>query len=138
MLQLLITNYKLEYQTQVSNKDVRFLPAVYDYLGCWKYVTSNDSKFLPKIILSPAKNHVSAVHNCALAARSRGNPVFGIRNSSECLGSVHAALTYMRYGPSNECYNGTGGPTAMDVYSLEGNHNTELDLDARYKQQQFL
>ena len=121
MLQLLITNYKLEYQTQVSNKSVRFLPAVYDYLGCWKYVPSNDSKFLPKIILSPAKNHVSAVHDCALAARSRGIPVFGIRNSSECLGSVHAALTYMRYGPSNECYNGTGGPTAMDVYSLEGN-----------------
>ena len=138
MLQWLITNCNLEYQTQVSNKSVRFLPTVYDYLGCWKYVTSNDSKFLPKIILSPAKNHVSAVHDCALAARSRGIPVFGIRNSSECLGSVHAALTYMRYGPSNECYNGTGGPTAMDVYSLEGKYNTEFDLDARYKQQQFL
>ncbi|KAM7444729.1 hypothetical protein ABFA07_006816 [Porites harrisoni] len=117
--------------------ELLYAQKVYDYLGCWKYVTSNDSKFLPKIILSPAKNHVSAVHDCALAARSRGIPVFGIRNSSECLGSVHAALTYMRYGPSNECYNGTGGPTAMDVYSLEGNEH-HLRVNEEQEKRNFI
>ena len=46
--------------------------------------------------------------------------MFGMRSNSLCVGSVHAALIYMRYGPSTACYNGTGGPSAMDMYGLDG------------------
>ena len=55
-----------------------------------------------------------------MSAVERGFPMFGIRNNSVCVGSVHASLTYMRYGPSTQCYNGTGGPTSMDFYGLDG------------------
>lgn len=93
--------------------------AVYDYLGCWKD-TGNDN-FLSNIgSVSHSKDQSSSLHQCAKAAFLRGIPVFGIRNNSACVGSVHASLTYMRYGPSTQCYNGTGGPRSMDVYSMDG------------------
>ena len=100
-----------------------FTLAVYNYLGCWKYTDNNDNSFLPEIKSSLPKDQTLTVQRCAKAARLRGFPVFGIRNNSVCVGSVHAALTYMRFGFSYKCYNGTGGPRTMDVYGLDGKHN---------------
>ena len=101
----------------ISNR-LTFIPAVYDYLGCWQ---NNDHSFLPEIpLLYPKDHEAPLLHRCAKAALLSGIPVFGIRNNSVCVGSVHAALIYMRYGPSTSCYNGTGGPSTMDVYGLEG------------------
>lgn len=94
---------------------------VYDHLGCWKDTINGDKSFLPKIGSLSPKDHASSLYKCAKAAVSNGIPVFGIRNNSACVGSVHASLNYMRYGPSTRCYNGTGGPRSMDVYSLDGN-----------------
>ena len=59
---------------------------------------------------------------CAQVAHQHGFSVFGIRNKTTCLGTVHAPFTYMRYGRSTNCHNGTGGPGSMDVYSLDGNY----------------
>lgn len=92
-----------------------FTITVYDYLGCWK-----DNGLFPKIGFLKLNDRVSLVHQCAKAAASHGISVFGIKKNSVCVGSVHASFTYMRYGPSAACYNGTGGPRSMDVYSLEG------------------
>ncbi|XP_074611783.1 uncharacterized protein LOC141866214 isoform X2 [Acropora palmata] len=100
----------------------------YDHLGCWKDVIKDDGlSFLPQIKRLRLKDRLSQIDQCAKSAIERGFPVFGIRNNSVCVGSVHASLTYMRYGPSTQCYNGTGGPTSMDFYDLDGNspyHNT--------------
>lgn len=74
----------------------------------------------PKIRFLKLNDRVSLVHQCAKAAASHGISVFGIKKNSVCVGSVHASFIYMRYGPSAACYNGTGGPRSMDVYSLEG------------------
>lgn len=59
-------------------------------------------------MLHPKDHEVSLLRRCVTAALLSGVPVFGIRNNSVCVGSVHAALIYMRYGPSTKCYNGTG------------------------------
>lgn len=75
---------------------------------------------MPEIEFLSLKDQSSPLHKCARAAVLRGLPVFGIRNSSACVGSVHASLIYMRYGLSTQCYNGTGGPRSMDVYSMDG------------------
>lgn len=102
----------------ISNSLI-FIPTVYDYLGCWQ--NGHDHSFLPEIpLLYPKDHEASLLHQCAKAVLLSGVPVFGIRNNSVCVGSVHAALIYMRYGPSTKCYNGTGGPSAMDVYGLDG------------------
>jgi len=93
----------------------------YDHLGCWKDVIKDDGlSFLPQIKRLRLKDRLSQIDQCAKSAIERGFPVFGIRNNSVCVGSVHASLTYMRYGPSTQCYNGTGGPTSMDFYDLDG------------------
>lgn len=76
-------------------------------------------------MLHPKDHEVSLLRRCVTAALLSGVPVFGIRNNSVCVGSVHAALIYMRYGPSTKCYNGTGGPGTMDVYGLDGKNISE-------------
>ncbi|PFX28014.1 Endo-1,4-beta-xylanase [Stylophora pistillata] len=90
---------------------------VYDYLGCWK-----DNNSIPQIRFTPPEqqSYILLLRQCSKAAYSRGFPVFGVVNNSACVGSVHGALTYMRYGTSTKCHNGTGGLNAMDVYSLDG------------------
>ncbi|XP_068725993.1 uncharacterized protein [Montipora capricornis] len=95
---------------------------VYDHLGCWTDVVHGDGiSFLPKLGPLRLKDKISLIDQCAKAAVVRKIPVFGIRNNSMCVGSVHASFTYMRHGPSTQCYNGTGGPRSIDVYSLDGN-----------------
>ena len=101
-----------------SYTDLLSTLAVYDYLGCWK--DGVDSSFLPEIGFLSLNDQSSPLHKCARAAALRGIPVFGIKNNSVCVGSVHALLTYMRYGRSTQCYNGIGGPRSMDVYSMDG------------------
>ena len=95
----------------------QFSLAVYDYLGCW-----NDNSSLPQIRLTQQErhSHISLLRQCSKAAFLNGFPVFGVTNNSVCVGSVYGVLTYMRSGPSTKCHNGTGGPNAMDVYSLDG------------------
>lgn len=98
---------------------------VYDYLGCWQ---NHGINFLPEISLLHQKGHeTSLLHRCANAALLSGIAVFGITNNSVCVGSVHASLIYMRYGPSTACYNGTGGPSTMDVYGLDGASGDNLE-----------
>ena len=105
-----------KYRT--GSNSLIFIPTVYDYLGCWQ---NHGINFLPEIPLLHPKDHkTSLLHRCANAALLSGIPVFGISNNSVCVGSVHASLIYMRYGASTACYNGTGGPSTMDVYGLDG------------------
>lgn len=61
-----------------------------------------------------------AIRKCALAAIRRGFRVFAIQNGGWCASTKTAHLTYRKYGTSNGCRNGKGGPWANDVYVLRG------------------
>ena len=61
-----------------------------------------------------------AIRKCALAAERRGYRVFAIQHGGWCAASRTAYRTYSKYGRSNRCRNGKGGPWANDVYFLKG------------------
>lgn len=46
--------------------------------------------------------------------------MFGVVNNLVCVGSVYGVFIYMWYGFFIKCYNGIGGFSVMDVYSLDG------------------
>lgn len=58
------------------------------------------------------------VITCAQAAAKRRFKVFAVENGGECYSGRLAHSTYNRYGPSNRCRRGRGGPWAMDVYKF--------------------
>ena len=60
-----------------------------------------------------------------MAAQKRGYRVFAVQHGGWCAASRTGHLTYRRYGKSNRCRNGKGGPWANDVYVLRGK---ELDI----------
>ncbi|XP_020631488.1 uncharacterized protein LOC110068453 [Orbicella faveolata] len=61
-----------------------------------------------------------AIQKCALAAKRRGYSVFAVQHQGWCASARHAYRTYGKYGRSNRCRNGKGGPWANDVYVLRG------------------
>ncbi|CAH3194780.1 unnamed protein product, partial [Porites evermanni] len=63
-----------------------------------------------------------AIEKCALAAIRRGWRVFAVQHQGWCASSRTAHLTYRKYGTSNRCRNGKGGPWANDVYVLRGKY----------------
>ena len=70
------------------------------------------------------KDPVSA---CAAAALRRRFKVFAVENGGECYSGRLAHRTYNRYGPTNRCRGGRGGPWAMDVYKF-GQRMSYVDL----------
>ena len=69
-----------------------------------------------------------AIRKCALAAQKRGFRVFAVQHGGWCAASRTGHLTYSRYGRSNRCRNGKGGPWANDVYVLKGQRKHYLRL----------
>ena len=61
-----------------------------------------------------------AIEKCALASIRRGFRVFAIQNGGWCASTRTAHLTYRKYGRSNRCRYGKGGPWANNVYVLRG------------------
>ena len=46
--------------------------------------------------------------------------MFAVQHQGWCASTKYAYRTYGRYGRSNRCRNGKGGPWANDVYVLRG------------------
>ena len=63
---------------------------------------------------------VDAIKKCAGAALRRGYRVFAVQNQGWCATGPRAQVTYRKYGRSNRCRNGKGGPWANDVYFVSG------------------
>ena len=63
-----------------------------------------------------------AIRKCALVAIRRGYSVLGVQHSGQCASGPLAHRTFGRYGRSNRCRNGKGGPWANDVYRISGKH----------------
>ena len=61
-----------------------------------------------------------AIRKCFQAAYRRGYKMFALQHGGWCASSRMAHVTYRRYGKSNRCRNGKGGPWANDVYVLRG------------------
>ena len=55
-----------------------------------------------------------------MAAKKRGFSTFAIQHGGWCASTKYAFRTYGKYGKSNRCRNGKGGPWANDVYVLRG------------------
>ena len=72
-----------------------------------------------------------AIRKCALAAQKRGFRVFAVQHGGWCAASRTGHLTYRRYGRSNRCRNGKGGPWANDVYVLRGQRKHYLRIFKR-------
>lgn len=61
-----------------------------------------------------------AIKKCLLEAIKRGYKVFGVQHGGQCFSGPRAQYTYAKYGRSNRCRNGKGGPWANDVYRIYG------------------
>ena len=66
------------------------------------------------------RNRKDAIVKCALEAAKRRYKAFAIQHRGWCATGPRAHITYRRYGRSNRCRNGKGGPWANDVYFVSG------------------
>ena len=61
------------------------------------------------------KNPIS---KCAVAAMRQSYKIFALQDGGLCAASATAENTYKKYGRSNACLGGGGGPMANDVYAI--------------------
>ena len=63
--------------------------------------------------------------------------MFAVQHGGWCASTKRAHLTYGRYGRSNRCRNGKGGPWANDVYVLKGKQTNKhfVALDVLFRHQ---
>ena len=92
-------------------------------LGCFKdtwrrAVPQLDGK--SRLLTGNYQRRKYAIRKCALAAARRGYKVFGVQHGGWCASGPRAQKTYAKYGRSNRCRNGKGGPWANDVYVVSG------------------
>ena len=66
------------------------------------------------------RKRADAIVRCGLVAMRFGYRVFAVQHQGWCATGPRAHLTYRKYGPSNRCRNGKGGPWANDVYAVYG------------------
>lgn len=113
----------------VSKSWIIHLPIILEYssLGCWREDLTSSERAIPDLQTDQYQHYMQLprmLHNivseCAQKTKSYGYSVFGVRDHHQCVSDPHAGHTYSKYGPSSLCRNGTGGPGAINVYSLEG------------------
>ena len=66
------------------------------------------------------RRRFDSIRKCALFTLMYGFRVFAIQNQGWCATGPRAHVTYRKYGRSNRCSNGKGGPWANDVYMISG------------------
>ena len=64
------------------------------------------------------KRRSREIEKCYQATLSLGYDTFAVQDGGQCFSSANAASTFNRYGKSTNCYGGTGGPMANDVYRI--------------------
>ena len=92
-------------------------------VGCFK---DTSRRAIPQldgksILLRGSYRHRKfARRKCALEAARRGYKFMAIQHGGWCASGPRAHRTFARYGRSNRCRNGKGGPWANDVYRISG------------------
>ena len=92
-------------------------------IGCFRDTSHRAIKPLDGKLLLVRGNYQrrkKAIAKCALAASRFGFRVFGVQHGGWCASDPRAFRTYAKYGRSNRCRNGKGGPWANDVYRISG------------------
>ena len=92
-------------------------------LGCFKDTSRRAIPILEgksKLVRGNYKRRKFAIRRCAMVAVNRGNKVFSVQDGGQCFSGPRAQYTYGKYGRSNRCRNGKGGPWANDVYRVSG------------------
>ena len=99
--------------------------ATYGSLGCWKDDLPRAIDGDLEGIINPSnlfdehyKRRSNVVHKCFKAALSQGYGVFAVQDGGQCFSTSSAEVTYKKYGSSNNCVQGKGGPMANDVYGI--------------------
>ena len=73
-----------------------------------------------RLVRGNYKTRRNAIDLCALVAASQGYKMFAVQDGGWCATGPRAHVTFNRYGKSNRCRNGKGGPWANDVYRVSG------------------
>ncbi|XP_047145868.1 neurogenic locus Notch protein isoform X1 [Hydra vulgaris] len=101
--------------------------SVYQNLGCWKdteYWWDPDKRAIKSVegkhpkVSGDYNTRKDPIGKCADTAKELGFKLFALQNGGQCFTSADAQLNYMKYGRSDKCRNGVGGPLVSDVYSL--------------------
>uniref|UniRef100_A0A7M5X7V4 Uncharacterized protein n=1 Tax=Clytia hemisphaerica TaxID=252671 RepID=A0A7M5X7V4_9CNID len=93
----------------------------YTYKGCWRDfdITAFAMPLMegtdPKLS-EPYKKRSDPVSTCSRVAQDRGYRVFAVQNGGACFSGPDGEQTYKRYGKSDGCKSGKGGPFANNVY----------------------
>ena len=92
-------------------------------IGCFKdtgrrAIPGVDGRY--PIVRGYYRRRKDAIRKCALVALMLRASVFAVQHQGWCATGRRAHLTYGRYGRSNRCRNGKGGPWANDVYVVSG------------------
>ena len=92
-------------------------------IGCFKDTTRRaipgvDGR--PPLLTGFYRRRHEAIKKCALYALMYGFKFFAVQHQGWCATGPRAHVTYRKYGPSNRCRNGKGGPWANDVYRISG------------------
>ena len=92
-------------------------------IGCFKdtgrrAIPGVDGRY--PIVRGYYRRRKEAIQKCGAVALMRGYKAFAVQHQGWCATGPRAHLTYKRYGRSNRCRNGKGGPWANDVYVVSG------------------
>ena len=92
-------------------------------LGCFKdtgrrAIPGVDGRY--PIVRGYYRRRKDAIRKCAFVALMLRASVFAVQHQGWCATGRRAHLTYGKYGRSNGCRNGKGGPWANDVYRVHG------------------
>ena len=94
--------------------------SAYTHIGCWRD-TSN--RAIPQLdgsdprIRGNYQRRTNAINKCYQVARQRKMVLFAIQHGGWCAAAVNFN-GFKKYGKSNKCRGGKGGPWANDVYRI--------------------
>jgi hypothetical protein len=101
--------------------------SVYKNMGCWKDTDmwwDSSKRAIPSIegsfqrLRDDYKVRKDPIGKCADTTKELGYKMFAIQNGGQCFASPNADQDFKRFGPSEKCVNGLGGPLASDVYAI--------------------
>ena len=95
----------------------------YKSVGCYKDTSNRAIPTIEgkdRILDGPYRSRKNAVAKCAIAAGKMGFHMFAIQDGGWCAASATAEKTFDKYGKSNKCEGGKGGPLANTVFLIQG------------------
>lgn len=101
--------------------------SVYQHMGCFRdtpYWWRPEERAVKSVegmydrVTGDWKTRKDPIGKCADTAKDLGFKFFAIQNGGQCFTSADADKTYNKFGVTDKCKSGVGGPMVSDVYSL--------------------